>query len=179
MKKSILFLLSVFSLLILQAETGYELWLRYKPVNNKTLLQLYRRDITSIIVTGSSATMGIVNTELKNGLTGLLEINPNQLISVTSNGTIIAGTPVSSPIISKAGINSMLENTGEEGFIIISKVINNKNCIIISGNSDVAVLYGTFHFLRLLQTEKSIENLNITSAPKLKLRLLNHWDNLN
>lgn len=179
MKKNIFFLLSVFCLFTVQAETGYELWLRYKPVANKNLLQLYRRDVTSIIVTGSSATMDIVNTELKNGLTGLLQTNPIQHKSVTSNGTIISGTPLSSPIISKAGINAMLENTGEEGFIIVSKIINNKNCIIISGNSDVAVLYGTFHFLRLLQTEQSIEKLNIISIPKLKLRLLNHWDNLN
>jgi alpha-glucuronidase len=40
-------------------------------------------------------------------------------------------------------------------------------------------LYGVFHFLRLLQTNQSIENLNIVSVPKLKLRMLNHWDNLN
>jgi alpha-glucuronidase len=30
----------------------------------------------------------------------------------------------------------------------------------------------------LLQTRQPIESLNIVSAPKLKLRLLNHWDNL-
>jgi alpha-glucuronidase len=30
-----------------------------------------------------------------------------------------------------------------------------------------------------MQTEQSIINLNIISSPKLKLRLLNHWDNLN
>jgi alpha-glucuronidase len=31
----------------------------------------------------------------------------------------------------------------------------------------------------LLQTNQSIENLTIVSDPKLKLRMLNHWDNLN
>jgi alpha-glucuronidase len=30
-----------------------------------------------------------------------------------------------------------------------------------------------------MQTQQSISNLNIISAPKIKLRILNHWDNLN
>jgi len=33
--------------------------------------------------------------------------------------------------------------------------------------------------IRLIQTEQPISALNMISQPKLKLRLLNHWDNLN
>jgi alpha-glucuronidase len=40
-------------------------------------------------------------------------------------------------------------------------------------------LYGSFHLLRLLQTNEPIASLHIVSSPRLKLRLLNHWDNLN
>ncbi|NSW95329.1 MAG: alpha-glucuronidase, partial [Bacteroidales bacterium] len=36
-----------------------------------------------------------------------------------------------------------------------------------------------FHFLRLLQTHQRIENLSVVSCPKIRIRLLNHWDNLN
>ena len=39
-------------------------------------------------------------------------------------------------------------------------------------------MYGSFHFLSLLQTQQSIENLDIKNSPKIKLRVLNHWDNL-
>ncbi|MBN2089083.1 hypothetical protein JW964_05705 [candidate division KSB1 bacterium] len=42
----------------------------------------------------------------------------------------------------------------------------------------MGVLYGVFHFLRLLQTQKNITNLAITSSPKIRHRVLNHWDNL-
>ena len=49
---------------------------------------------------------------------------------------------------------------------------------MIAGNEDVGVLYGAFHFLRLLQTRASIDNLNLSSAPKVQHRVLNHWDNL-
>src|SRR4030095_6006194 len=49
----------------------------------------------------------------------------------------------------------------------------------ILANTDIGLLYGVFHFLRMLQTHQSIQNLNITSVPKIQARILNHWDNLN
>ncbi|HET9053917.1 MAG TPA: alpha-glucuronidase family glycosyl hydrolase, partial [Cyclobacteriaceae bacterium] len=70
------------------------------------------------------------------------------------------------------------DSTGPEGFIIRSTTINRKKVIAIAAYSEIGVLYGTFHLLRLLQTHQSLENLNITSSPKIKVRVLNHWDNL-
>ena len=36
-----------------------------------------------------------------------------------------------------------------------------------------------FAFLRLIQTCQPVDShLDIASAPRIKLRLLNHWDNL-
>lgn len=40
------------------------------------------------------------------------------------------------------------------------------------------MLYGAFHFLRLLQTGQSIERLSLESSPRARVRILNHWDNL-
>jgi alpha-glucuronidase len=174
-------LLLIYSLYVFaaKAETGYDLWLRYKPVENKILLQSYRKSITTIITNGSSATMKIVNDELMNGLSGLLQIKINNSPAVNRDGSVIAGTPGSSTLISQAGIDGLLQKTGEEGYIIVTKIINGKKCILISGNSDKAVLYGSFHFLRLLQTEQPVQHLNILSVPRIQHRMLNHWDNLN
>ena len=49
------------------------------------------------------------------------------------------------------------------------------NVVVIAGGSDIGALYGTFHFLRLLQTQQPLQ---ADQQPRLKLRLLNHWDNL-
>jgi alpha-glucuronidase len=49
----------------------------------------------------------------------------------------------------------------------------------ISANSDLGVLYGTFELLRRIQTGQSLENFDVTSAPRISRRLLNHWDDLN
>jgi alpha-glucuronidase len=50
--------------------------------------------------------------------------------------------------------------------------------IVIASEGETGVLYGTFHFLRLLQSERSIENCYISEKPATTHRLLNHWDNL-
>lgn len=179
MKKNTLLLICFLYVFAAKAETGYDLWLRYKPVENKIALQAYRKSVTAIITAGSSATMKIVNDELLKGLSGLLQTKIQTGTAVTYDGTVIAGTPANSSLARNAGIASLLQTTGEEGYIIVTKKLNGKNCILISGNSDKAVLYGSFHFLRLLQTEQSIQQLNIVSIPKIRHRMLNHWDNLN
>jgi alpha-glucuronidase len=53
-----------------------------------------------------------------------------------------------------------------------------RNSVRISANSDTGVLYGVFALLRHIQTGQSLENLNLTSAPRISRRLLNHWDDL-
>lgn len=177
MKKNILLLLCFLCFLATNGETGYELWLRYKPVENKTLLQSYRKDITTIITAGSSATMKIVAEEMTTALSGLLQSKLHSS-AINRDGTIIAGTPSNSSLINKAGISALLRKVGEEGFVIVTKIINNKRCILVSANTDQGVLYGTFHFIRLLQTEQSIQQLSIISFPRISHRMLNHWDNL-
>ena len=50
--------------------------------------------------------------------------------------------------------------------------------IVIAANRDIGVLYGAFHLLRLIQTNASLATLNVVSVPKIQLRMLDHWDNL-
>jgi alpha-glucuronidase len=170
------FLLLVCS--FLHAEDGYELWLRYKPVSDAAVLASYKQKITSIQLNGNSPTLQVIKEELSLAFPGLLKTTV-PYVSDFRNGTILIGTPSASSTIKSLGLDSRLNAAGEEGYLIVSKTINGKSCIVITGNSDKGVLYGVFAFLRLLQTQQSIQSLNIASAPLIKLRLLNHWDNLN
>ena len=160
----------------LQAEDGYRLWLRYDQIKNVQLLQQYRAAISSIQILGTTPTSVISKEELINGLESLLGKN----ISVPNNGaSILAGTAANSALIRGAISQDDLSKIGKEGFIIRSLKATQKNRFIITANTDIGVLYGVFHFLRLLQTNQSIQQLSITSSPKIKTRILNHWDNLN
>ena len=74
-----LFLLLGFSLLFpaLHAESGYELWLRYLPIENEVYAANCREQVKEIGISGSSATMDIIRNELRMGLGGLLKIDFN------------------------------------------------------------------------------------------------------
>jgi alpha-glucuronidase len=161
------------------AENGYDLWLRYPPVSQPALLSSYRQHISDVQFNGNSPAIQAAKEELARGLSGLLAIRASFVNAIKKNGTIVIGTPAHSPVIAALGLQAILQQAGTEGYFIVTKTINAKNCIVITANSDQGILYGVFHFLRLLQTEQPVTALHILSAPRVKLRLLNHWDNLN
>jgi len=161
------------------AEDGYRLWLRYDKISNTILLKKYTSAIQLPFISGKSATAGLAREELSKGLSGLLGSKISASSESMEASTLLCGTPDHSPVIQKLSAPINLSNAGTEGFVISTQIIAGKKRIIIAANSDVGVLYGVFHFLRLLQTNQSTENLNIVSSPLLQLRMLNHWDNLN
>ncbi len=176
MKKAFLLLLySVFALEV-YSESGYRLWLRYDRVDNPALLKTYSGYIKAVFTSGSSPTLDIAYDELKNGLQGLLGKKIPEVTQIVG-GTVVAGTPSSSALIRSLNLTD-LPAAGDEGYIIKSIRSRNKNIIVIAANKDIGVLYGTFHFLRLLQTHRRIDDLYITEKPAVNVRILNHWDNL-
>ena len=174
MKKAFLIILIILPALV-KAENGYDLWLRYKKISNNSLLDQYKKQITSPVVFGSSQTIAIIKTELTQAFSGLTGISYKILSSPDKSSTYIAGTVSSSTIISSIITKDELNKIGNEGFIIKTR----PGKTIITANTDIGVMYGVFHFLRLMQTQQSLVNLNIISAPNIELRILNHWDNLN
>jgi alpha-glucuronidase len=178
MKKILLLCLFFVTMLTARADDGYRLWLRYELVSNPQLLANYRNAITSIYFAGTSASIIAAKDELQMGLEGLLGRKYVLQNNLSSNQLVI-GTPKSSPVVAGLSLNAQLAKAGDEGFVIVNSKKDQKNIIAIVGNTDIGVLHGVFHFLRLLQTQQNIQSLSITSAPKIKYRLLNHWDNLN
>ena len=176
-KKTILLSFSFVIMAQLWAEDGYDLWLRYKKIDDQKLLTDYRSEIVAININQGSSTLVAARDELITGLKGLLEKTIPVLTTLQHN-SLIAGTVSTSPVIFKLITSDQLSAAGKEGFIIRSVNYKGKKVIVIAANTDIGVLYGSFNFLRLLQTHQSISNLNIVSSPSLQLRLLNHWDNL-
>ena len=177
MKLITCFFVSYFLLMNLHAEDGYRLWLRYDLVDNKSILQEYSRLISSVQVNGESPTVAVIKNELSTALQSLLG-KKIPIQSTISNGSVVVAAQPNQHI--RAVVDEATwNNLGREGFVIRTGPSNNSQVIFILGNTDVAVLYGVFHFLRLLQTQQDIRQLNIVSIPRIQQRLLNHWDNLN
>jgi len=159
-------------------EDGYDLWLRYRLVSNASRLADYRAAITRLVVDGNSPTLRVARDELTTGLHGLLgRVVPIDQ-GVRVDGTIIVGTPTSSRTIAALPFAPELRHVGREGFILRTTNIAGKRAIVVAANSDVGALYGVFRLLRQLQTNGSIAELSIADAPRIRLRMLDHWDNL-
>ncbi|RBC24675.1 alpha-glucuronidase, partial [Xanthomonas oryzae pv. oryzae] len=155
-----------------RAEDGYDLWLRYQPLANAAQL---RDNASELVIIGDSPTLHAARDELARGLQGLLGNTPPHVDAVTRDGAIVLGA-ASAPQITALKLDT--RQLGREGYLIRSANGDGHRITLIVGGSDIGVLYGTFYLLRLLQTGKSLAALDVRASPRLQLRMLNHWDNL-
>lgn len=156
------------------AEDGYDLWLRYRPLQAEVQTR-YRPLATAIVSEESDPTIDRIAAELNTALGGMLGVPPPAHRDVLPAGAIVFGTPKSPRI---AALRLPLRAVGKEGYVIRSVRIDDKPVTVIAGNTSVGALYGAFRFLKLVQLGEPINKLDIADKPKLDLRLLNHWDNL-
>jgi len=175
--KRIRFLILFFLLIVSAfADGGHDLWLKYNKISNEKLLKNYKKSITGYFVAGNSEILNSVKEELESGLTSMLGKSDS---SKNFKNSLVVGKYADIKNDLTVKLDSDIDNLVKEGYLIKSVKIQGKPVILITAQEDIGLLYGTFHFLRLLQTEQSIDDLNISESPKIQLRVLNHWDNLN
>lgn len=148
------------------ADDGSRLWLNYDLIKDAKQRESYAPFIKFIAVASDNQTLKIASEELKLGLQGLLGKKIATVKTATTSGGIILNVNKNAP--SSADISN-------EGYEIYTE----KGNIIISSKSETGVLYGAFELLRAIQTGVSLAKLSVTSSPKVKIRMLNHWDNAN
>ncbi|XAE55330.1 hypothetical protein OH491_20670 [Termitidicoccus mucosus] len=154
-----LLILALAVLAAARAEDGYRLWLRYDLIEDAT----QRKTCAEALARITLATPGGVETpalaaardELQAALAGLL--GPDANCSVE---------------IGRAEHDAAL---GDEGYALRR---SSAAGMVISANRDIGALYGAFELLRRVQTRQPLDALDFASTPRIRLRLLNHWDNL-
>jgi alpha-glucuronidase len=152
-------------------EDGSKLWLRYASLG--PLADRYRGHIGRVDVQSHSPTAQIIRDELKAALPLLLGDSISD-----SDAILLVGTPKTSDAVRDLGWDADLAAAGPEGFVIRSARLENNRATVIASETEIGALYGQFHFLRLIQTGAPISPLSVWQRPKVQLRLLNHWDNL-
>ena len=161
----------------LNAENGYDLWLRYSYINDIEIRENYSQYFNKINISGESETLVVIKKELLRASEGMF----NKKV-LWENDYLKAKLI----IVNKENYPKQLEKNvpqdwasiGEEGFSIKYVKINDDYKIIIAGNSEIGLLYGTFELLKQMQMQNDLSRLNIIESPKTDIRLLNHWDNL-
>lgn len=159
-------------------EDGYELWLRYRPVDNAAALAQYRNAITAVTLLGNDETTKIIHNELTSALPTLLDGDVPIVAEIPTANALVVGTVDDLQAVGFKLTPAERDAVGQEGFLLRSQTMGAQEWIIVTGNRSTALLTGIFHFLRLLQTHQSIDALDILSCPRIQLRILGHWDNL-
>jgi len=157
------------------AEDGYELWLRYQALA-PAQAQAVRGHATELVMDDATPTRAAALGELRRGLGGLLGQAPAASDTVTRDGALVLGTAASSTVV--AGLHLDTSDLGREGYLIRSVSVDGHRATVITGNDDAGVLYGAFRFLQLVQTGQPLDRLDLRDRPRMALRVLNHWDNL-
>ncbi|GAB4032823.1 alpha-glucuronidase family glycosyl hydrolase [Spirosoma jeollabukense] len=149
-------------------DDGYRLWLKYDLIKDVAKRDGYTRSAQFIVVNSTSPVLKSAANELQTGLQGLL----GKSVPIVAKAENRTGGIV---LTESKGPDAAVEALNREGYRVFKK----QNNIAIVSKSDAGVLYGVFALLRQLQTGQSIDNLALTSSPKIQYRLLNHWDNTN
>jgi alpha-glucuronidase len=175
----VLVLLMLFVSARASAETGYDLWLRYATIEDARVREAYREAASTIAVELTSPTGQIVAAELRRGIEGMVGNAPAMSDELQPGSTVLVGTPASSAFIRSLDYADVIEEAGDEGFVIrTTPRVADRTLTVIASRTEIGALYGVFWFLRLMQTGQPITVLDIVQRPRLGLRLLNHWDNL-
>lgn len=151
------------------AEEGSKLWLRYTPPEI-----LY--DFSKVTMDENSPTLDKALNELSIAWQSFSG-KDIQISQTIGNSSLIIGTSKSKNIASIIPQKDF-DGLGKDGYIIRDINREGKNSIAIASNTEVGLLYGVFHFLRLIQTNQLSASVNIEETPKYDIRILNHWDNL-
>ncbi|MCK6579345.1 MAG: alpha-glucuronidase [Anaerolineae bacterium] len=156
----------------LSSEDGYELWLRYRLMDDPILLTDYRSALQRLVMRVDSATLEAARDELMLALPQLLG-QAASLGGEAGPGALFCGRlDQSPPAFAALAADADLD---DEGFLLLK---TDEQGAVLLARRDIGVLYGVFHLLRLLQTHQPLDSLNVTAAPRTRLRMLNHWDNI-
>ena len=154
---------------------GYELWLSYSPYS-EGMTKKYSEKIKNVYTAMGSEILDAVSDEIELAFSSLLDTNflleRSNTVKFSNSSLLIAPYDhLDEDLCARLPSNTLPEG---DGYSILSI----QDSILITALTEKGILYGSFYFLRLLQTGKSIENLTIVSSPSVKWRILNHWDNL-
>ncbi|MBB6506620.1 alpha-glucuronidase [Sphingomonas endophytica] len=134
------------------ADDGYRLWLRAPAAVPAA---------TTVAIRGNTATLRLAAAELSRVL--------------PAGMTVMVATAADPGV---AALRLPFAPLGEEGYLVRTVTLDGRPTLLVAGNSDRGALYGAFALLRHLATGGTAAKATLTSTPKVKLRVLNHWDNL-
>ncbi|TIX52064.1 alpha-glucuronidase [Alteraurantiacibacter aquimixticola] len=152
-----------------RAEDGYDLWLRYAPLEGEALERL--ETLSAIVAAPSDdPTERLAVSELMNGFQALRGRPDEIWLGLLSRPR----DPGPDSITNSFGLGCSDQSVGGEGAFLVR---TQGDAIWIAASSPIGCLYGAYALLRELSLGADPATIDIASAPAMPLRMLNHWDN--
>jgi alpha-glucuronidase len=157
-----------------RTEDGHDLWLRYRPLAASQQQEL-RRILTGVAAPApQSPLLRSALSELDLALPVMSGRSLRRLQRIES-GALVLGLSTD-PVVAALGLP--MSSVGDEGYLLRSVRIKGSPVTLIAANTDRGLLYGSFALLAHIQQGKALVAIDQASAPRIQLRMLNHWDNL-
>ena len=161
---------------ILHAETGYDAWLRYAPLEGATLDQ-FRQAVPAVVsVLDQSAVSVTARGEIVRGVKGMLGRTLREQTALPHENAILIGTVDE---IRRAAPGLIPDTTlAADAFWLKSATQGPLHFTVIAASNDRGLLYGAFALLRKIALGETLANLDQREAPYAPARWVNHWDRL-
>lgn len=150
---------------------NYEMcWLNYEKLNDEEI-SYYREWFRTVsLFTDERAVSSEIERFAKDclGMNVLIEkesINRKKLIVIGEVDRICKF--IDTPKLDKAG-----------SFALVHRKFQDKDLLILTAKDRSGLIYGAFKLIECVRLGEKFEGMNITQAPAVKFRMLNHWDNL-
>jgi alpha-glucuronidase len=155
------------------AEDGYDLWLRYRPLPPARRAAALAPSIVSLAP--DTPTLRAAQAELERGLAGLGGRLP-ALGGIPRDGSVVLARAGDLP--PGLAVHARLRGLDPQGYLVQRIRLRGTDVTLIAANGDIGLLYGSFAWLRALQTGADAITAGLLAQPALPRRLLDHWDNL-
>jgi alpha-glucuronidase len=157
-----------------RAETGYEAWLRYAPLE-QAARERYAPLPARVVVLGDSAVLAAAQREMIRGVHGMLGRVLRADKGPPRDRSIILGT-----FEAIHAIDPDFHARGdlrEDGFWLTTAEVHGLECLVVAATMERGVLYGVFALLSKIARNESIAALDEVQQPYAPIRWADQWDN--
>lgn len=144
----------------LRGDSGYELWLNYKSVEDPVTKEDYSRPISAIYLP-------------QNGC----ESSMRSELSIFCRAALGTGPGYCGPDESRLLFLIDGNMEGEAGSYRV--FTDDHGRLVVTAADGPGLLYGMYRIIREMQLGRTLADVDIRESPAFRLRMLNHWDELN
>ena len=165
----------------LTAETGYDAWLRYAPLEGAALAQA-RQSIPAVVALLDDSPVGhSAQAEIVRGIRGMLGRTMRAEGSLPTENAIVVGTLEE---IRRAAPGWRLEipvgaaSLPANSYRLRTVTANGRVYTVVAAPDARGLLYGSFALLRKIALGQALAGVDESQSPYASIRWVNQWDNL-